>query len=83
MNALVWNCRGEGNSRTVSNLAILVQAYNPQLVFILSDTKQSEEQMKNLLWRLGLKGCLARSCVGRSGGVAVFWEVVGLVTISD
>jgi len=85
MNALAWNCRGVGNSRTVRDLAAFVQSYHPKLVF-LSETRQSEEQMQQLRWRLGLKGCLARSCVGRSGGVALFWEeslIVNLVTISD
>ena len=85
MNALVWNCRGVGNSRTVRDLTALVQSYNPKLVF-LSETRQSEERMHNLRWRLGLKGCLARSCMGRSGGIALFWDeslLVNLITIAD
>ena len=85
MNALVWNCRGVGNSRIVRDLSTLVRAYNPKLVF-LSETRQSEDQMRSLRWRLGLKGCLARRCVGRSGGIALFWEeslLVDLITISD
>ena len=76
---------GVGNSRTVRDLSTLVRAYNPKLVF-LSETRQSEDQMRSLRWRLGLKGCLARSCVGRSGGIALFWEeslLVDLITISD
>jgi len=42
--------------------------------------------MKALRWRLGLKGCLARSCVGRSGGIALFWDEslkVDPITISN
>ena len=74
-----------GNSRIVRDLTALVQSYNPKLVF-LSETRQSEERKQNLRWRLGLKGCLARSCVGRSGGIALFWDeslVVNLITIAD
>ena len=42
--------------------------------------------MQSLRWRLGLKGCLARRCVGRSGGIALFWDeslAVNLITISN
>ena len=85
MNVLAWNCRGVGNARTVQDLAVLVQQHSPKLVF-LSETRQSEAQIRNLRWRLRLKGCLARSSGGKSGGIALFWEeslVVNLVTISD
>ena len=85
MNALAWNYRGVGNPRTIRDLAAFVQSYNPKMVF-LSETRQSEEQMKALRWRLGLKGCLARSCVGKSGSIALFWDEsleVDLITISN
>ena len=42
--------------------------------------------MKDLRWRLGQKGWLARSCVGESGGIALFWDesiAVNLITIAD
>lgn len=61
---------------------IFLQSYNPNL----SETKQSEMQMKQIWWRLGLKGCLDKSNVQRSGGVALFWEeslMVNLITILD
>ena len=76
---------GVGNPRTVRDLAALVQTYNPKLVF-LSETRQSVEQRKRMRWRLGLKRCLARSSVGKSGGIALFWEEslrVDLITISN
>jgi hypothetical protein len=47
MNATAENCRGVGNSRTVRDLTALMQSYHPKLVF-LSETRQSEERMKNL-----------------------------------
>lgn len=85
MNVLAWNCRGMRNSRTVHDLAAFLQPHDPKLVF-LSETRQTEEQMKKLRWRLGLKGCLARSCIGKSGGIALFWDEslsVDLITISN
>lgn len=70
---LAWNCRRVGNSRTVGDLTVLMQSHNPKLVF-LSETWQSEDRVKNLRWRIGLKGCLAVGSDGNSGGVALFWD---------
>ena len=64
---------GVGNSRTVRDLTALVQSYHPKLVFLL-ETRQSEQKMKNLSWRIGLKGCLAMGSDGNSGGIALFWD---------
>ena len=80
MNALAWNCRGVGNSRIVHDLTALMQSHNPKLVF-LSETRQSEERIKNLRWRLGLKGCLAVGSDGNSGGIALFWDESISVTL--
>lgn len=85
MNAIVWNCPGVRSSRTVRDLTTFVQHHNPKLV-ILSETRQSEERVKNLRWRIGLTGCLAVSSNGLSGGIALFWEEnldVKLITINN
>jgi hypothetical protein len=34
----------------------------------------SESRVKNLRWRLGLKGCLAVDSRGKLGGLALFWD---------
>ncbi|CAO2207064.1 unnamed protein product [Urochloa humidicola] len=73
MNALVWNCRGTGLSRTVQDLTALVRAKCPGLVF-LCETHNSENRVANLRWRLGLKNCIAVDSDGRSGGLALFWH---------
>lgn len=31
-------------------------------------------RVRNLLWRLGLRHCLAKDSFGFSGGVALFWD---------
>ena len=85
MNCLVWNCRGAGNPRTVRELDGFVRRYNPKLVF-LSETMISESRVKNLRWRLGLKGCLAIDSRGKHGGLALFWDEniqVNLLSIND
>ena len=73
MNAIVWNCRGAGNSRTVRDLDALVCRHNPKIVF-LSETMISKSRVKNLRWRLGIKGCLAVDSRGKRGGIALFWD---------
>lgn len=85
MNALVWNCRGLGNSWTFRDLDALMRQHNPKLVF-LSKTMISESRVKNMRWRLGMKGCLAIDNRGRSGGIALLWDEnihVNLLSIGD
>jgi hypothetical protein len=71
MNALCWNCRGIGLSRTVHELSALVRANSPSLVF-LCETRNSGSRVENLRWRLGLKNCITFDSEGRSGGLALF-----------
>jgi hypothetical protein len=49
---------GGGEPQTVRDLDALVRQHGPKLVF-LCETMISEGRVKNLRWRLGLKGCLA------------------------
>lgn len=44
-----------------------------QLVF-LSETRVKDVKMERLRRRIGLKGCLAVSSNGMSGGLALFWH---------
>jgi hypothetical protein len=71
---------GVGNSRTVRDLAALLQSHNPKLVF-LSETRQCEQKMKNLKWRLGLKNCIAVDSDGNNGGLALYWDESIFVTL--
>ena len=73
MNILSWNCRGVGRSRTVQELVRLVQTYNPKIVF-LSETRQCDERVRNLKWRLGLRNCLTAKGVGKGGGLGLFGD---------
>lgn len=47
--------------------------YSPRLVF-LSATRQDQERVQGLRWRLGLKNCLALKGEGSGGGVALIWD---------
>ncbi|KAF2950753.1 hypothetical protein DAI22_01g209766 [Oryza sativa Japonica Group] len=54
-------------------LVRLVRMYSPRLVF-LSATRQDQERVQGLRWRLGLKNCLALKGEGSGGGVALIWD---------
>ncbi|KAJ1259149.1 hypothetical protein BS78_10G132000 [Paspalum vaginatum] len=73
MNALVWNCRGLGNSRTVQELCGFVRLYHPKIVF-LPETRMNADRARNLCWRLGLRNSLAINSVGLSGGLVLYWD---------
>ncbi|RCV32695.1 hypothetical protein SETIT_7G023700v2 [Setaria italica] len=68
MNAISWNCRGIGNSRTIRDLAGLVQKHNPKIVF-LCETRQCSVKLNYLRWKLGLKNYVGVDSDGLSGGL--------------
>lgn len=73
MSVLVWNCRGVRNPHTVQDLDALVRRYNPTIVF-LSETMVMASRVKQLKWRLGLKGALAVDSDEKHGGITLFWH---------
>jgi hypothetical protein len=73
MSLLGWNPRGLGQPGTVHELVLLVRTYKPKIVFI-SETRQREEKIKNLRWRLGLKHCMTQDGIGKGAGIALFWD---------
>ncbi|XP_073361947.1 uncharacterized protein [Aegilops tauschii subsp. strangulata] len=82
MMVLSWNCRGLGQPRTVQELVCLVHTYKPKLVF-LSETRQSNQYVNKLRWRLGLKHCIAQPGKGKSAGIALLYdESVEIIELS-
>lgn len=72
MKVVAWNCRGLGNPHAVRSLLELQKAEAPDILF-LSETKMTEREVDFLRWRLNLVNMVGVDCVGRSGGLALFW----------
>lgn len=73
MSILSWKCRGLGQPRTVQELVCLVHTYKPKVVFI-SETRQRNEVVNKLRWRLGLKHCITQAGKGKGAGIALFYD---------
>jgi hypothetical protein len=72
MNILGLNCCGLGLDAAVGELRDLVRSYNPVVVF-LSEMKKKSRDMERMSWSLGFSNGVAVDCVGRSGGLALWW----------
>jgi exonuclease III len=73
MSLVCWNCRGLGNLRVVPKLKYLVRFFKPDVLF-LSETLVSSNKSEAFRYLLGFDSCLAVSCTGRSGGLALYWN---------
>jgi hypothetical protein len=40
----------------------------------LAETRQGENKIKDLKWRLGLKHCITQNGNGNGGGIALYWD---------
>jgi hypothetical protein len=85
MCTLGWNCRGAGQPATVRELDCLIKTYKPCIIF-LCETRQSEEKMMNLRFRLGMEGCYHVKGDGKGGGLAIYWQegiIIDLLSFSN
>ena len=73
MIVLSWNCRGLGNLRTVHELRRMVKDKRHNFVFLM-ETKLRKNKMENVWMKIGFNNMFIVECVGKSGGLALFWE---------
>ena len=69
---LSWNCRGLGNPQTVQDLCRMVKEKKLDMVFLM-ETKMRTKKMESVRDRVGFSSMFAVDCVGKSGGLGLFW----------
>jgi hypothetical protein len=73
MNYLAWNCRGLGNLRTVQELARLVRAKDPSVVFLI-ETWQDDGPLERLRCQLQFENKFVANSRNKGGGLCLFWK---------
>ena len=73
MKAIAANCRGLGNQPAEDSLLELQKAEVPDILF-LSETKLDKKGMQKFKVLLNMPHMEVVDCVGRSGGLALFWK---------
>jgi exonuclease III len=68
-----WNGRGMGNRPAVRGLLSLQKKEDPDILF-LSETKLDKRGIEKLKYTLGMPNVVFKECVGKSGGLALFWK---------
>jgi exonuclease III len=77
-----WNCRGLGNPWTVQDLCRMVKEKKPDLVFLM-ETKLRRKKMENIRIKLGFSNMFVVDCIGRSGGLGLFWGEEAKVEVKN
>lgn len=72
MNTMCWNCRGMGNPWSVRQRRRWSVSYAPDIIF-LSETMSKKNAAESLKERLGYQNAFAIACIGRAGGLFIFW----------
>ena len=73
MSLIVWNCRGLGNLRTEDQLADLVWAKDPSVVF-LAETWTDKARLEQVQRRIQFKNLFEVPRKNKVGGLAIFWK---------
>ena len=75
MNCLTWNCRELGNPCTVQELARLVRAQDPTVVFLI-ETWQEEGPLERLRCFLNFDNKFVVKSRNKGGGLCLLWKGV-------
>ena len=73
MSCLIWNCRGLGNPGTVNELAELVWAKDPSVMF-LAGTWADKARPKDVMRKIQFENMFVSPRTTRGGGLILFWR---------
>jgi hypothetical protein len=73
MNCLAWNCRRLGNPCTVQEIARLVRAQDPSVVFLI-ETWQDEGPLEKLRCQLQFENKFIAQSRNKGGGLCLLWK---------
>ena len=73
MSCLIWNCRGFGNPCTRNELAEMVRAKDPFIVF-LAKTWADEARLKDVKRKIQFENMFVSLRTTRGGGLVLFWR---------
>ena len=73
MSLICWNCRGLGNQRTEDQLANMVWAKDPSVVF-LAETWTDEARLTHIQDRLKFKNKFVAPRRHKAGGLVIYWK---------
>jgi hypothetical protein len=73
MRILSWNCRGVGRAPTRRTLKVFSQFEGPN-VFFMFESKVKSPKINHLKVSMGFAYSFCVDCVGRAGGLALFWK---------
>lgn len=75
MKSLCWNVHGLGNPRTFRAVRNGLRQYDPHLL-VLMETKcrANAKNLNKIKLSFNYSGCFSVDCVGRNGGLCLFWK---------
>ena len=74
MRILAWNCRGAGRVLRVRTISALSYSEGPDVLF-LAEAKIASPKLESLNRRLGFSRFFGVDCIGKAGGLALFWKL--------
>ena len=80
MSCLVWNCRGLGNPCIENELAEMVRAKNPSIMFI-AEAWADEARLNNVKRTIQFENMFVVPRTSRGGGLVLFWRSSIAVTV--